>query len=45
VDVFEDGDNYVVETELVGVKRDMEFRVGGGGRSVTIEGKIMQRGT
>jgi HSP20 family protein len=42
VDVSEDGDNYVVETELPGVKReDMEVRVGDGGRSVTIEGKII----
>jgi HSP20 family protein len=39
VDVSEDGDNYVVETELPGVKKeDMEVRVGDGGRSVTIEG-------
>jgi HSP20 family molecular chaperone IbpA len=46
VDVSEDGENYVVETELPGVKKeDMEVRVGDGGRSVTIEGKIMQRGT
>jgi HSP20 family protein len=46
VDVSEDGDHYVVETELPGVKReDMEVRVGDGGRSVTIEGKIVQRGT
>jgi HSP20 family molecular chaperone IbpA len=46
VDVSEDGDNYVVETELPGVKKeDMEVRVGDGGRTVTIEGKIMQRGT
>jgi len=46
VDVSEDGSNYVVETELPGVKKeDMEVRIGDGGRSVTIEGKIMQRGT
>ena len=46
VDVSEDGDNYVVETELPGVKKeDMEVRVGDGGRSVTIEGKIMHRGS
>jgi HSP20 family molecular chaperone IbpA len=45
VDVSEDGDHYVVETELPGVKReDMDVRVGDGGRSVIIEGKIMQRG-
>ncbi len=46
VDVSEDGKNYVVETELPGVKKeDMEVRIGDGGRSVTIEGKILQRNT
>jgi HSP20 family molecular chaperone IbpA len=46
VDVSEDGANYVVETELPGVKKeDVEVRIGGGGRSITIEGSIMQRRT
>ncbi len=46
MDVSEDGKNYVVETELPGVKKeDMEVRIGDGGRSVTIEGKILQRNT
>ncbi|SRR6266702_2291026 len=44
VDVSEDGSQYVVETELPGVKKeDVEVRIGDGGRSVTIEGNIIQR--
>ncbi|KAI0317776.1 HSP20-like chaperone [Amylostereum chailletii] len=44
VDVTEEGDQYVVEAELPGVKReDIDVRIGDGGRSVTIEGKIVQR--
>lgn len=46
VDVSEDGNHYVVETELPGVKKeDMEVRIGDGGRSVIIEGNIVQRRT
>ena len=46
VDVSEDGANYIVETELPGVKReDVDVRIGDGGRSITIEGSIMQRRT
>jgi HSP20 family molecular chaperone IbpA len=46
VDVSEDGNHYVVETELPGVKKeDVEVRVGDGGRSITIEGNIVQRRT
>jgi len=45
VDVSEDGGNFIVETELPGVKKeDVEVRIGDGGRSVTIEGNIMRRG-
>ncbi|KAI0269836.1 HSP20-like chaperone [Gloeopeniophorella convolvens] len=44
VDISEDGNHYVVETELPGVKKeDVEVRIGDGGRSVTIEGNIVQR--
>lgn len=44
VDVTEEGNNYVVEAELPGVKKEnMEVRIGEGGRSVTIEGKIVNR--
>jgi HSP20 family protein len=44
VDISEDGSHYVVETELPGVKKgDVDIRIGDGGRSVTIEGNIMQR--
>jgi HSP20 family molecular chaperone IbpA len=46
VDVSEDGANYMVETELPGVKKeDVDVRIGDGGRSITIEGNIMQRKT
>ena len=46
VDVSEDGNNYVVETELPGVKKeDVDVRIGDGGRSITIEGNITQRVT
>lgn len=46
VDVTEEGSNYVVEAELPGVKKeDVEVRIGDGGRSVTIEGKVAERRT
>ena len=45
VDLSEEGNNYIVEAELPGVKKEnLEVRVGDGGRSLTIEGKII-RGT
>lgn len=45
VDVSEDGNNYIVEAELPGVKKeDVDVRIGDGGRSVTIEGRIIRRG-
>jgi HSP20 family protein len=41
VDVTEEGDNYVVEVELPGVKKEnLEVRVREGGRSLTVEGKL-----
>ncbi|KDQ62430.1 hypothetical protein JAAARDRAFT_122365 [Jaapia argillacea MUCL 33604] len=44
VDVSEEGNNYVVEAELPGVKKEnVEVRIGDGGRSVLIEGKIFSR--
>ena len=44
VDVTEEGNKYVVEAELPGVKKeDIEVRISDGGRSVTIEGKIAER--
>jgi HSP20 family molecular chaperone IbpA len=46
VDVSEEGNHYVVETELPGVKKeDVEVRIGDHGRSITIEGNIIQRRT
>ncbi|THH01575.1 hypothetical protein EW026_g1164 [Hermanssonia centrifuga] len=44
VDVTEHGDNYVVEAEVPGVKKEnLQVRVGDGGRSVTIEGNVVER--
>lgn len=44
VDLTEEGNNYIVEAELPGVKREnLNVTVGDGGRSVTIEGKVFQR--
>ncbi|KAK7048357.1 SHSP domain-containing protein [Favolaschia claudopus] len=42
VDVSEAGNSYVVEAELPGVKKEnLEVRIGDGGRSLTIEGKLL----
>ncbi|KAJ7644128.1 HSP20-like chaperone [Roridomyces roridus] len=42
VDVRESGNSYVVEAEVPGVKKEnLEVRVGEGGRSLSIEGKVM----
>jgi len=44
IDVTEEGDKYVVESELPGVKKEnVEVRIGDGGHSVTIEGKVFRR--
>lgn len=44
VDVHEDGNSYVVEAELPGVKKEnVELRIGDGGQSLTIEGKTFIR--
>jgi HSP20 family molecular chaperone IbpA len=44
VDVTEEGNKYVVEADLPGVKKEnVEVRIGDAGRSVTIEGKIFAR--
>lgn len=45
IDVTEEGNNYVVEADLPGVKKEnVEVRIGDGGHSVTIQGKIHRRG-
>ena len=45
VDVTEEGNSYIVEAELPGVKKEnLQVRIGDGGRSVTIEGKTHRRG-
>jgi HSP20 family protein len=42
MDVSEAGNTYVVEAELPGVKKEnLEVRIGDGGRSLTIQGKIL----
>ncbi|KAJ3486662.1 hypothetical protein NLI96_g4075 [Meripilus lineatus] len=44
VDVTEEGKHYIVEAELPGVKKEnVEVRIGDGGRSITIEGKVVDR--
>ena len=44
VDVTEAGNKYVIEAELPGVKKEnVNVRIGDGGRSVTIEGKVVSR--
>lgn len=44
IDVTEEGPNYIVEADLPGVKKEnVEVRVGDGGHSVTIEGRIFRR--
>ena len=44
VDVAEEGNSYVIEAELPGVrKEDINVEIGDNGRSVTIEGKIVRR--
>ena len=44
VDVAEEGNSYVIEAELPGVrKEDINVEIGNNGRSVTIEGKIVRR--
>lgn len=43
VDISEQGNNYIVEAELPGVKKEnVQVRIGDGGRSVTIEGKVVR---
>lgn len=44
VDVYEEGDKYIVAADLPGVKKeDVEVRVGEGGRSITIEGRRVEK--
>ena len=42
IDIAEQGDKYVLDAELPGVNKDnVEIRVGEGGRSITIAGKVV----
>lgn len=44
VDLAEEGNHYVVEAELPGVKKEnVEIRIGDNGQSLTIEGKTLTR--
>ncbi len=44
IDVTEQGNKYVLDAELPGVnKGNIEIRVGDGGRSITIEGKVVEK--
>jgi len=44
IDVTEQGNKYVVDAELPGVsKENIEIRVGDGGRSITIEGQVIDK--
>ena len=44
IDVSEEGNNYIVEAELPGVKKEnIQVRIGDGGQSLTIEGKVVDR--
>jgi len=41
VDLTEEGNSYILQAELPGVKKEnIELKIGDGGRSVTVEGKI-----
>lgn len=44
VDVAEEGNSYIIEAELPGVRKDdINVEIGDNGRSVTIQGKIIRR--
>ncbi len=44
VELKEDGNQYLVEAELPGVKKEhLDVHVGDNGRSLTIEGKVVSR--
>lgn len=45
VDITEKGNKYIVEADLPGVsKEDVQVRIGDGNQSVTIEGKVTEKG-
>lgn len=44
IDLTEQGNEYIVEAEVPGVKKEnLNVRVGDGGRSITVEGQIFSR--
>jgi len=45
VDVTENGNKYIVEADLPGVSKDnLQVRIGDGNQSITIEGKVTEKG-
>lgn len=45
IDVKEEGDKYILDADLPGVKKEnVEVRIGDNGKSVTIEGKVVESG-
>jgi len=45
LNLSEEDDHYIVEAELPGVKKEnLDLRIGDGGRSLTIEGKVIRGG-
>ncbi|KAF9013415.1 HSP20-like chaperone [Cyathus striatus] len=43
VDLREEGDQYIVDADLPGIKKEnLEVRIGDSGRSITIEGKVFE---
>ncbi|KAH9950536.1 HSP20-like chaperone [Amylocystis lapponica] len=45
VDVTEEGNQYIIEAEVPGIKKEsLGVRIGEGGRSLTIEGRATRRG-
>ena len=44
IDISEQGNEYIVEAEVPGVKKEnLDVRIGDGGRSITVEGQIFSR--
>lgn len=44
IDVSDEGENYRVDADLPGVpKENVEVRIGDNGRSITIEGKVVEK--
>jgi len=45
IDISDNGDKYVVDADLPGVqKENIAVRIGDNGRSITIEGRVVEKG-